>query len=114
VCLHMLSSHGLMFLFPSVEANIVDFPGSGKGSLNVEEACVSAIECFNEYENNRLLKPLKVRLRSLLKSVQEETESYAEIRQKFRERECERSNLKSRHRARVVDQHTQLTDQCDV
>eukprot|EP01036_Dinobryon_divergens_P014410 gene14410-19460_t len=38
----------------------------------------------------RFLKPLKSRLRDLLKSVQEETGSYVEIRQRMRDRELER------------------------
>jgi len=45
---------------------------------------------------SHFMKPLKSRLRDLLKSVQEETGSYVEIRQRMRNREVERSLLKSR------------------
>jgi len=99
----------------SEEADELKLPRFRRGSVNGEEACGSAIEDPDEVENHRLLKPLKVRLRTLLKSVQEETESFATIRQKFKERECERSSLKSRSRmARIADQHLQPIDHCGV
>jgi len=54
--------------------------------------------------SSRHKTPFNKRLKKLLKSVQEETGSFAEIRQRYRDRETERSMLKSRgvDRQRVV------------
>lgn len=41
--------------------------------------------------------PMSSRLQNLLKAVQEEAGSYAEMRRRHKDREVERSNLKSRH-----------------
>ena len=44
--------------------------------------------------------PINNRLKNLLKSVKEETGSFAEIRKKYRDRETERLVLRSRHKGR--------------
>jgi hypothetical protein len=51
---------------------------------------------LNDSDDNSL-NPTKSRLRSLLKSMREETGSFAEIRKKYNDREHERNALRSRH-----------------
>lgn len=73
------------------------------GKKDIGNAFTASVECEAEGEGNKYLIPLKNRLKDLLRTVREETGSYAEIRQRHKDRDQERGLLKSRARDQVQD-----------
>jgi hypothetical protein len=67
--------------------------------LILENATAAAADHFSSSSSLSSKSPFNKRLINLIQIVKEETGSFAEIRKKYKERETERSMLKSRHHA---------------